>query len=168
MNPTWEPLSHGSRRLTSIRIHLYKGPLALVPSKHFGPTNVIGLCINNNMIDRVQRFGSIVMFAPQGRPDILSREVGAHINVGMVNNLHGAWGLDALHQKTEISPSQIVRNTCRAGKAFRIKGVIAILLVHAAAHLVNNGTVTRPDEKATTLLGVRFAGMGVDLCQYFT
>ena len=120
------------------------------------------------MIDRVQRFGSVIRFTPQGRADIFSREVRPYIDVGMVNDLHGAWGLDALHQKTQISPAQVVGNTCRAGKAFRIKGVIAILLVHAAAYLINQGTVTRSDEKATTLLRIGFAGMGVDLCQYFT
>jgi hypothetical protein len=88
--------------------------------------------------------------------------------MGVVNDLHGAWGLNALHQKTQISPPQVVRNTCRARKAFGIEGVIAILLVHAATYLVNNGAVTWSDEEATTLLGVCFAGMGVDLCQYFT
>ena len=67
-------LSHGRRRLTSIRIHLYEGPLAMVPPKHLGTTNVIGLRINAKMIDRVRRFGSIVRFTSQGRADILSRE----------------------------------------------------------------------------------------------
>jgi hypothetical protein len=44
--------------------------------------------------------------------------------------------------------------------------VIAILLVHAAAYLINQGAVTWSNEKATTLLRIGFAGMGVDLCQY--
>ena len=79
--------------------------------------------------------------------------------MGMVNDPHGAWGLDALHQKTQISPSQVVRNTRRAGKAFGIKGVIAILLVHAAAYLINQGAATRSDEKATTLLRIGFTGI---------
>ena len=57
-------LSHGRRWLTSIRIHLYEGPLALVPPKHLGATNVIGLRINDDMIDRVQWFDSLVRVTP--------------------------------------------------------------------------------------------------------
>jgi len=81
----------------------------------------------------------------------------------MVYELHGTWGLDALHQKTQISPAQVVGDARRAGKTFGIEGVIAILFVHAATYFVDQGAVTRADEKATTLLRVRFAGMGVDL-----
>jgi len=50
--------------LCGVFVYLYEGPLALVPSKHLGTTNVIGLRIDDNMIDRVQRFGSIVRFTP--------------------------------------------------------------------------------------------------------
>src|SRR5438876_4727250 len=90
----WWPRSHGRRRLTSVRIHLYEGPLALVPPKHLGASDVVCLGVDDNMIDRIQRFGSVIRFTPQGRADIFSREVRPYIDVGMVNDLHGSWGLD--------------------------------------------------------------------------
>ena len=52
------------------------------------------------MIDRIQRLGGVVRFAPQGGADILGGEVGANVNMGMINNLHRARRLDALHEKT--------------------------------------------------------------------
>src|SRR5712691_8591622 len=103
------------------------------------------------MIDRIQRLGGVVRFAPQGGADILGREVGANVDMGMIDNLDRSRRRDALHEKTQIFAPQVVRNTCRAREPCGIEGVIAVLFVHASAYFVYRSTVTRADEKATTL-----------------
>ena len=57
--------------------------MTAVPPEELSATNVIGLRINDNMIDWIQWLRGVVRFTPQGGADILGGEVGANVNMGI-------------------------------------------------------------------------------------
>jgi hypothetical protein len=127
---------------------------------------MVGLRVNDDMIDRILWGGSRVGFAAEGRPCIFGGEVGSDVGMGMINNFHGSWAAEALHQEAEVFPPQIVGFSRCPGKALGIQSVIAVLLVDTTADFINTAAVMWSKEKAATFLRIGFLRMSIDLCQH--
>jgi hypothetical protein len=127
---------------------------------------MVDLGINDNVIDWIERLGGVVRLTTEGCTGVFGGEIGANVRVRVVDDLDRPGALYTLYEEPQVFPTQIVGFACGPWETLRVQGVVAILFIHAGAHLVDHGSITRPDKEPTTLFGIGLAGMGVDFSQH--
>jgi len=107
---------HGARRLyfgpvyglrlavPSVFGKLHKGVLGRLPPKQPGFSNVVGLRINDNMVNWVLRFCGVVRLAAEGGTGVLGRKVGPDVGMRMIDDLDRSWAAHAFEEETQVFP----------------------------------------------------------------
>jgi hypothetical protein len=127
---------------------------------------VVGLGIDDNVIDGIERFSSVIRLTAEGHPCVFGGKIRPSVRVRVIDDFDRTEAPYTLIEKTHVFHVEIVGVAGGAREALRIQGVVAVLLIHAGAHFVNCSGITRSDKKATALFGIGLSGMGVDFSQY--
>jgi hypothetical protein len=126
---------------------------------------MVDLGINDNMIDWIERFGSVVRLTAESRPGVFGGKICPNVRMGVVDNLDRARACDTFNEEAQVFPSEIVGFACSPWEMLRVQGMVAILLIFTGADLVDLGDIPRSDKKSTTLFRIGLSGMGVDFSQ---
>src|SRR3954447_16919065 len=123
-----------TRRGRSVAADFDVGPGRLVPGELGGAARLLGLDVDDHVLDRV---GGLVAHAGGGL--VGGAEVGAvagDIDVGVVDDLGGGLAAQALLQGEQVTGAQVVGGAGVAGVLHRVLRVQLVLDVHAGTHLV--------------------------------